>query len=38
MKKKLLVAMLVLSSVAFLVTIPPSTVLAAKKFVSIASG
>jgi hypothetical protein len=38
MKKKLLVAMLVLSSVAFLVTIHPSTVLAAKKFVSIASG
>jgi len=38
MKKTLVVAMLVLSVVAFLCTFNASTVLAAKKFVSIASG
>jgi TRAP transporter TAXI family solute receptor len=38
MKKKLLVAMLVLSVVAFLCAFNASSVLAAKKFVSIASG
>ncbi len=38
MKKKLLVGMLILSVAAFLCTFNASTVLAAKKFVSIASG
>jgi TRAP transporter TAXI family solute receptor len=38
MKKKLLVAMLALSLVAFLCAVNASTALAAKKFVSIASG